>query len=502
MGFYTTLSRLLGFVRDLVFAHSFGASAFTDAFFVAFRIPNFLRRLFAEGAFATAFVPVLTEYKAQRSPADLKSLIDHVAGTLALILCLISVLGILLAPVIIGLFAIGWVSDDAAGEKLALAGEMLRLTFPYLFFISLTAFAGGVMQVHNRFAAPAFTPVLLNLSLIGCALWLSPWLEQPVVALAWGVLIAGVSQCVFQIPFLAQLKLLPRFRISFRHPGVRRILRLMLPALFAVSITQINLLLDTVLASFLVSGSISWLYYSDRLVEFPLGILGVAMSTVLLPRLARDQAGQAPAEFARNLDWGLRLIVFCGVPAAAGLVILAGPIIATLFLSDVFVAHDVQMARLSLMAYASGLLAFLLIKVLAAACYAQQDTRTPVRIGMIAMSVNMVFNLLLIVPLQHTGLALATSLSACLNAFLLWRSLRTVYQPVAGWGLFCARIVIAGGVMSLLLVWLAPPLSVWLDQALWQRVLSLLLWIPLGIATYIVTLLLSGMRWRHISHSA
>ena len=439
VGFYTTLSRFLGFARDLVFAHSFGANAFTDAFFVAFKIPNFLRRLFAEGAFATAFVPILTEYKAQRRPADLQSLIDHVAGTLALILLLVSVSGMLLAPVIVGLFAVGWVLDAAAADKLALAGDLLCLTFPYLFFISLTAFAGGVMQVHNRFAAPAFTPVLLNLSLIGCALWLSPWLEPPVMALAWGVLIAGISQFVFQIPFLAQLKLLPRFRVSFRHAGVRRILRLMLPALFAVSITQINLLLDTILASFLVSGSISWLYYSDRLVEFPLGILGVAMSTVLLPRLARDQAEQAPTEFARNLDWGLRLIVLLGVPAALGLAILAGPIIATLFQSDVFVAHDVQMTRLSLMAYASGLLAFLLIKVLAAACYAQQDTRTPVRIGMIAMSVNMVFNLVLIVPLQHAGLALATSLSAYLNAFLLWRSLRTVYQPNVGWGLFCTR---------------------------------------------------------------
>ncbi len=485
-----------------MFAHSFGANAFTDAFFVAFRIPNFLRRLFAEGAFATAFVPVLTEYRVQRSLADLKSLVDHVAGTLALILFLVSVSGMLFAPVIVGLFAIGWVADEGAGEKLALAGEMLRLTFPYLFFISLTAFAGGVLQVHNRFAVPAFTPVLLNLSLIGCALWLSPWLEQPVVALAWGVLIAGVSQFVFQIPFLAQLKLLPRFRVSFRHPGVSRILRLMLPALFAVSVTQINLLLDTVLASFLVSGSISWLYYSDRLVEFPLGILGVAMSTALLPRLARDQVGQAPAEFTRNLDRGLRLIVFCGVPAAAGLAVLAGPIIATLFLSDAFGVHDVQMTRLSLMAYASGLLAFLLIKVLAAACYAQQDTRTPVRIGIIAMSANMVFNLALIVPLQHTGLALATSLSAGLNAFLLWRSLRTVSRPGTGWGLFCVRIVIACSVMSLLLIWLAPPLSVWLDQALWQRVLSLLLWIPLGVATYIVISLLSGMRWRHISPTA
>lgn len=479
-------------------AHSFGANAATDAFFVAFKIPNFLRRLFAEGAFATAFIPVLTEYKTQRDAATLRALVDYVAGTLALIVFVISALGILCAPVIIGLFAVGWVLDTTAAAPLVLATDMLRLTFPYLFFISLTAFAGGILQVHNRFAVPAFTPVLLNLSLIGCALWLSPYLEQPVVALAWGVLVAGVSQFVFQLPFLARLRLLPRPRISFRHSGVRRILTLMLPALFAVSVTQINLLLDTVLASFLVSGSISWLYYSDRLVEFPLGVLGIAMSTVLLPRLSQNAAEKSPAEFVRNLDWGLRLLVMLGIPSAVGLALLAGPIIATLFLSDVFLASDVQMAQQSLMAYASGLLAFLLIKALAAGCYAQQDTRTPVRIGMIAMAVNMVFNLLLIVPLQHTGLALATSLSAYLNAFLLWRNLRAVYQPTAGWLIFSLRVGCACTVMGVLLVWVAPPLETWLNQTLWQRAGALGFWVAAGAMVYVATLLITGMRWRHI----
>ncbi len=496
---YTTLSRILGFVRDLVLAHSFGANAFTDAFFVAFKIPNFFRRLFAEGAFATAFVPVLTEYKTQRDTAELRSLIDHVAGTLALILLIVSALGMLLAPLIIGLFAIGWVLDEQASVHVTLATEMLRLTFPYLLFISLTAFAGGIMQVHNRFAVPAFTPVLLNLSLIGCALWLSPWMEQPVMALAWGVLVAGVSQFVFQLPFLARLKVLPRPRVSFRHSGVRRILTLMVPALFAVSITQINLLLDTVLASFLTSGSISWLYYSDRMVEFPLGVFGVALSTVLLPRLARDTAEKSPVEFARNLDWGLRLVILLGLPAAIGLAVLAGPIIATLFLSDVFVAQDVRMSQLSLMAYASGLLAFLLIKVLAAACYAQQDTRTPVRIGVIAMSVNMVFNLMLIVPMQHTGLALATSLSAYLNAYLLWRSLQTVYHPTAGWTLLLIRVGLGCIALGALLIWVAPPLDVWLTQTVWERAAALAFWVMVGVLAYVATLVLTGMRWRHLA---
>ena len=270
-------------------AQVFGASAATDAFFVAFKIPNFLRRLFAEGAFATAFVPVLTEYRTRREFRELKDFVDHVAGSLGLVTLAVSLLGVIAAPVFVAVFAFGWVLDGETA-KLALSAEMLRLTFPYLFFISLTAFAGGVLNAHDRFAVPAFTPVLLNLCLIGAALWLAPAMEGSIVALAWGVLVAGITQFTFQLPFLARIRLLPRPRPGFHDPGVRRVLALMLPALFAVSVTQINLLFDTVLASFLTTGSISWLYYSDRLLEFPLGILGVALSTVILPRLSRRQA--------------------------------------------------------------------------------------------------------------------------------------------------------------------------------------------------------------------
>lgn len=302
VGAHTFLSRVLGFIRDLVLAQVFGANAQTDAFFVAFKIPNFLRRLFAEGAFATAFVPVLSEYRSQREFGELKTFVDHIAGSLGLVTLVVSLVGVIAAPLVVGLFAFGWVMDGETA-KLALAAEMLRLTFPYLFFISLTAFAGGILNSHDRFAVPAFTPVLLNLCLIGAALWLAPLMDQGVVALAWGVLVAGVVQFTFQLPFLAQLKLMPRPRPGFHDPGVRRVLRLMLPALFAVSVTQINLLLDTVLASFLASGSISWLYYSDRLMEFPVGVLGVALSTVILPRLSRRQAEAAPEAFSRTLDW-------------------------------------------------------------------------------------------------------------------------------------------------------------------------------------------------------
>ncbi len=498
VGTFTLLSRVLGFCRDLVYAHVFGANQFTDAFFVAFKIPNFLRRLFGEGAFATAFVPVLTEYRAREDARALQSFVDHVAGSLALVLLVVTVIGVLAAPVLVSVFALGWVWD---GEhtKLALAAEMLRLTFPYLLFISLTAFAGGILNAHQRFAVPAFTPVLLNVVMIGCALWLSPHMETPIVALAWGVFIAGVLQLAFQVPFLKQMSLLPYPRPDFSDPGVRRIMRLMLPALFAVSVTQINLLLDTLLASFLVTGSISWLYYSDRLMEFPLGVLGIALATVILPNLSQRHAAQDPASFQAMVDWGLRVAVLLGAPAAVGLAVLAGPMIATLFLSDVFDANDVLMSRLSLMAYAGGLLAFILVKVLAPGYYARQDTRTPVRIGLIAMAANMALNLALIVPLKHAGLALATSLAAYLNAFLLLRGLMRngIYHSSSGWPALLIRVLLACLAMMLVLLWWSPSTSAWLKMGLADRVWGLLAAIVLGAGAYFVVLFASGIRLRH-----
>ncbi len=493
---------MLGFVRDLVLARLFGADAATDAFFVAFKIPNFLRRLFGEGAFATAFVPVLTEYKETRSRAELKGLVDHVAGTLGLVLLVVSFAGVVAAPLVVSLFAFGWVLDGAQ-EKLELAASMLRLTFPYLFFISLTAFAGGILNAHGRFAVPAFTPVLLNLSLIGTALWLSPRMAEPVTALAWGVLIAGVAQFTFQLPFLHRLRLLPRPRPKADHEGVRRIMKLMLPALFAVSVVQINLLLDTILASFLQTGSISWLYYSDRLMEFPQGVLGVALGTVILPALSREHAAEDPERFGRTLDWGLRTTLLLGLPAAVGLAVLAGPMIATLFLSDRFDFHDVEMARRSLVAYSAGLLAFILIKVLAPGYYARQDTRTPVRIGIIAMAVNMVFNLLLILPLQHAGLALATSLSAFVNAGLLYLGLRRagVYRPSRLLRRLWWQAGAACVVMAAVLLHLVPPLSRWAELDVVLRAVALGGWILAGAGTYFLALLLLGVRPAQLGRS-
>ena len=412
---------------------------------------------------------------------------------------MVSLVGVVAAPVLVSIFAFGWVLDGET-MKLGLATEMLHLTFPYLFFISLTAFAGGILNAHDRFAVPAFTPVLLNLCLIGAALWLAPRMEQPIVALAWGVLVAGIVQFTFQLPFLARERLLPRPRPNFRDPGVRRVLVLMVPALFAVSVTQINLLLDTMLASCLETGSISWLYYSDRLREFPLGILGVALATVILPRLSRRQAEAAPEAFSQTLDWGLRMTLVFGVPAAAGLLLLAGPLLATLFESAVFDGYDVLMAQRSLMAYALGLQAFILIKVLAPGYYARQDTRTPVRIGVIAMVVNMGLNLALILPLQHAGLALATSLSAYLNAFLLLRGLRPgdVYRPGPGWRRLGLQVTAGTLAMALLLGFLVPGLEAWTAAPRAERVAWLVGAIVAGGLVYFGALFGAGLRPRHL----
>ncbi|MEW8660129.1 MAG: murein biosynthesis integral membrane protein MurJ [Candidatus Thiodiazotropha endolucinida] len=497
VGSHTMLSRILGFVRDLVFAHWFGASAATDAFFVAFKIPNFLRRLFAEGSFSVAFVPILTEYRTKRNKLELQTFTDRMAGSLGLVVLLVSLVGVVAAPILVMIFAPGFWNESEG--KYELTVEMLTLTFPYLFFITMTAFAGSILNTYNRFWVPAFTPVLLNLSLIGCAIWLSPMMERPIVALAWGVLIAGIVQFMFQLPFLWRVKLLPRPRVGFKDPGVVRVMRLMVPALFGVSVSQINLLLDTLIASFLVSGSISWLYYSDRLMEFPVGVLGVALGTVILPTLSRRHAENSPQAFSHTLDWALRLNILFGLPAAVGLFLLAGPMLATLFFSDAFDHHDVEMATKSLMAYAPGLMAIMLIKVLAPGFYGRQDTKTPVRIGVIAMSVNMVLNILLVFPLAHAGLALATTISSGLNAYLLFRALikGQIYSPAAGWAALLLRVLLASLAMGIFIWWGAGDISEWLAGSGTSRVWWLAGLITSAIMVYFLTLFLLGARPGH-----
>ena len=498
VGIMTMLSRVLGLVRDVVVANYFGASGSADAFFVAFKIPNFLRRLFAEGAFSQAFVPVLSEYRSQRDLAAVQQLVHRVAGALGSVLVLVTVIAVIGAPLLAALFAPGFYM--AGGEKFALAADMLRIAFPYLLLISLTAFCGAILNSYGRFAVPAFTPVLLNCCLIGSAIWLSPLLDTPVMALAWGVLMAGAVQLLFQLPFLARLSLLPVPRPDFRDEGVRRILKLMLPALFGVSVAQINLLLDTVLASFLQTGSVSWLYYSDRLSELPLGVFGIAIATVILPSLSRNHAGQDPQRFARTLDWAIRMVLLIGLPAALALAVLAEPMIATLFHYGAMTDFDVQMSAFSLRAYAFGLLAFMLIKVLAPGYFSRQDTKTPVKIAVKAMLVNMVFNLILVWPLDHAGLALATSLSAFMNAGWLLHGLirEGVFRWQAGWGMMLVRLLLSAAAMVTVLLGIQTQLGDWLQAGLWDRVQWMSLLVLAGGGTYLLMLVLLGLRPRHL----
>lgn len=489
----TFISRILGLVRDIVIATLAGAGGAADAFFVAFKIPNFLRRLFAEGAFNQAFIPVLSEYTQQKTKAELRLLIDAAAGCLGLVLLAVTVVAVLAAPVLVWIFAPGFANDPV---KQALTADLLRLTFPYLLLISLTAFAGSILNTWGRFAVPALTPVFLNLSLIGSALFLTPLLGSAATALAWGVLIAGMVQLMFQLPFLAQLGLLPYPKPQWKHEGVQRILRLMAPAIFGVSVSQINLLLDTLLASFLQDGSVGWLYYADRLVELPLGVFGIAIATVILPSLSRQYSQANSEQFARLLDWALRLVLLIGLPSSLALVLLAQPLLITLFQYGAMTSHAIQMSATALQAYAIGLLAFMLIKVLAPGYFARQNTRTPVKIGIQAMAANMVFNLILIWPLAHVGLALATSASAFLNAGLLAKGLikEKVLVFATGWQKFWLQLIVSLAAMLAFLLFFNPEAQIWLDASIMQRLLRLGFLVAGGAIIYVGVLFAMGLR--------
>lgn len=500
----TMLSRILGFIRDQVFAIALGAGPLTDAFFVAFKIPNFLRRLFAEGAFAQSFVPVFTEYKETRSRAELAALASRVSGTLGLVLIILSVLGSLFAPVLVTLFAPGF---DNGGEREVLTTKMLRITFPYLFFISLVAYAGGVLNSFQRFAVPAFTPVFLNICLITAALWGTRFFPVPVIALAWGVFAAGVFQLLFQLPSLHRLGLLVWPKWGWNDSGVKKIMTLMLPAIVGSSVAQINLLLDTIIASFLVAGSVSWLYYADRLVEFPLGVFGIAIATVILPRLSSIHANQNQREFQNTMDWGVRLGMFIALPCTVGLFLLAIPMLATLFGYGEFSTNDVQMSAWSLRAYALALPGFILIKILAPGFFSRQDTKTPVRIGIIAMVSNMAYNLILVggmlwmaLPAPHTGLALATAFSANQQAFMLFRKLRNqgVFKLSRQARQMISRAALATFCMALTVLFLSPSADHWFAMQAGQRASTLAGIIAASIVVYICTLLITGVRPRHL----
>jgi putative peptidoglycan lipid II flippase len=492
----TLISRLLGFVRDMLIARIFGVDLATDAFFVAFKIPNLFRRLFAEGAFAHVFVPVLSANKTHGNQDALKLLIERTAGTLAVILFCISLAGMLVAPLLIWMLAPGFAWQ---GSQHDLAVKMLQITLPYLFFIGLVAFAGSVLNVHNKFAVSALTPVFLNITMIAAAIWLAPKMDVPVIALAWGVFAAGAVQLLFQIPSLVRLGLIKRFRMGFHDPEVSKILGLMLPAIFSVSITQINLLVDTLIASFLKAGSVSWLYYSDRLVEFPLGLLGLALGVVILPSLSRSHATEDMKVFSDSLNWGLRLVLLIGMPATIGLFLLAEPMLSTLFQYKEFSVSDVYYSGLSLKAYSLGLVAYIAIKVLVSGFTSRHDVKTPVRYGMYAMTASLGLNVVLVYPLAHAGLALATSLGAFINAALLLRKLLkdNVFLPALYWRIFIGRILLASIVMSATLYYQVD-VMLWSHWGGVDRMLNLIKWIMIGGGVYVGMLFLVGFRYSHL----
>ncbi len=509
VGSMTLLSRISGLVRDKALSYWFGADVAMDAFIVAFKIPNLLRRLFAEGAYSAAFVPVLADYRASRPPAALRELVDHTTGALALVLAAVTAVGVVAAPLLVLAFAPGFVGD--ADGRFELAAAMLRLTFPYLLFVSLTALAGAVLNVHGRFAVPAATPLLLNLVLIVFAGAVAPRLEEPGIALALGVFVAGLVQLGFQVPFLLRLRLLPRPRFGFAHAGVRRILRLMGPVIFGSSIAQINLLLDTLIASFLAAGSISWLYYSDRLIEFPLGVFGIALATAILPSLSEQHARAAGNTFAQTLDWALKLVAAIGVPAALALGVLAEPLLATIFLGGEFGPLDVRMASASLAAYAPGLLGFILVKVLSPAYFARHDTRTPVRIGAVSLAVSLVLNVVFVLVLlatgaapPHAGLAAATSCSALLNGALLFARLRSegVHRSGGGWAALGARVLGAAAAMTAFLLVVLARIGDWTALGGLERVRLLAMLVAGGAAVYFAAAFALGLRPRHFARAA
>jgi putative peptidoglycan lipid II flippase len=507
---FTLLSRITGLARDISFSTWFGAGPVMDAFAVAFKIPNLLRRFFGEGAFSQAFVPVISEYRAKRSPAETRDLIDRTTGTLALVLFAITLVGVIAAPLVILVFAPGFLHDDAG--RFPLTVQMLRLTFPYVFFVSLTALAGSVLNAHRRFAVPAFTPVLLNIVLIAFAGWVEPRLPWPGVGLASGVFAAGVVQLSFQLPFLKRLGLLPRPRWDLAHEGVRRIFRLMLPAMFGSSVAQVSILVDTLIASFLVAGSISWLYYSERLIEFPLGVFGVALGTVILPRLSEQHATSSPERFSATLDWALRLVVVIACPAAIGLAVLSAPLLATFFHAGAFGARDVSMAAASVRAYAPGLVGFILVKVLAPGYFARQDTRTPVRIGVQALSIGMALKVILVLTLlgtraapAHAGIAAATAGAGLFNGVFLLRGLLRsgVYRPRSGWRELALVAAGANTLMAVVLIFALHALGDWVALGKLAQIGRLVLLVAGGAAVYASVCWLLGLRPRDLrAHAA
>lgn len=494
------LSRILGFVRDTLMARVFGAGIASDAFVVAFKLPNLLRRIFAEGAFAQAFVPILAEYKTQQGEEATRTFLAYVAGLLTLVLALVTLIGVLFAPWLVWISAPGF-SDTP--ERFELTTDLLRVVFPYILLISLSSFVGAVLNTWNRFAVPAFVPTLLNLSMIGFMLFLTPYFDPPIMVLGWAVLLGGLLQILFQLPQLRRIGMLVLPRINLRHSGVWRVMRKMGPAIVGVSAAQISLIINTIFASFLAAGSVSWMYYADRLMELPAGVLGVALGTILLPSLSKSHASDDPQAFSRLLDWGLRLCFVLALPCALALAILAEPLTVSLFQYGKFSATDALMTQRALIAYSLGLLGLILIKVLAPGFYARQNISTPVRIALFSLLMTQVMNLVFVfgLDLAHVGLALAIGLAACLNASLLYWKLRShqLYRPQPGWMGFLLRLLVAVTLMCVTLLGIMQLMPAWDEGGMLQRFLRLGLLVGGGALVYFAALALLGFRLRDFS---
>ncbi|MBI3222321.1 MAG: murein biosynthesis integral membrane protein MurJ [Nitrosomonadales bacterium] len=497
----TLVSRILAFARDVLIARVFGAGMATDAFFVAFKLPNLLRRLFAEGAFSQAFVPIFGEYKHRRGHEETKLLVDHVTTMLALILFGVTLVGIVAAPILVYISAPGFAKD---ADKFALTVQLLRLTSPYIFFISLVAVAAAILNTYNKFWVPAFAPILLNVCFIGGALWLAPYCDPPVMALAWAVFAAGIVQLAFQLPFLKKIDMLPTIRFSLKDEGMWRVIRQMGPAVFGVSIAQISLIINTIFASFLAAGSVSWLYYADRLMEFPSGVLGAALGTILLPSLSKCHASGNTTEYSKLLDWGLRLTIMLTLPAALALGMIAVPLLATFFQRGAFSASDVLMTSHALVGYSVGLIGMILVKILAPGFYARQDIKTPVKIGIVTLLATQAMNALFIGWIQHAGLALSIGLGACLNSAILFHYLRKhgIYLPEPGWAKFFIKIGIAVLALGLTLWFGMGSEQSWLGSSGWARIARLTLLVSAGVAVYFAVLAVLGFRPKDFSRRA
>jgi len=496
----TLVSRILAFTRDVLIARIFGAGMATDAFFVAFKLPNLLRRMFAEGAFSQAFVPIFGEYKNRRGQEETKLLVDHVTTMLALILFVVTVIGIIAAPILVYISAPGFVKN---AEQFELTVQLLRITSPYIFFISLVAVSAGILNTYNKFWVPAFAPILLNLCFIGGALWGAPYFEQPITALAWAVFVAGFVQLAFQIPFLKKIGMLPTIRFSRTDEGMWRVIKQMGPAIFGVSIAQLSLIINTIFASLLVAGSVSWLYYADRLMEFPTGILGVAISTILLPSLSKSHATNDTAEYSKLLDWGLRLTIMLTLPAALALGMIAVPLLATFFQHGAFTAHDVLMSRSALVGYSVGLIGLILVKILAPGFYARQDIKTPVKIGIVTLLATQAMNVLFVFGfhMAHAGLALSIGLGACLNSAILFYFLRKrgIYHAEAGWFKFFLKVLLAVLALGTTLWFGMGSEQHWLTTSGWARIFHLSWLVVASVVAYFGVLFLLGIRLKDFS---